>query len=312
MTRPSFRAPGGAVPPGRGEERGQPELDAGSAESAEPGLVRPAPRLPRLSPAMPHFVARALHDEMTPVSRPHAEIASLSTPSTLLDALADARPGTQLPELLAGLAEEGWSGHTPGGLAFSVIETHPDEDKFRLGPHTKAPKLRGRDWPRVPPLPNRPRDVPFGPVFDKLADMLTLFYCCYEISCTFTIGDESGKNKEIPGTGGTDIKAALVVAWENADENKVGKQPHVGAWLDGAKLQEAVDARTGKSTEWDNIDNISFDLKRGVAGSTSESAPPSRSDLARRRARTAGSWKIKGPVVFKNRRNAIQKKRKDR
>lgn len=306
-SEPRFVAPGGSVPPGRAYRGDEPRFPAAPADAEASPRVPSLPP-PVLSPAMPAFVdvLRAI-----PYGQPLVAQAVppgfARTSNALLEAIASAPPGTPVTEVLAGLAAVG--GHGPGGLVYAIIETHPEEDKFRLGPHTKAPPLRGRDWPPVSPIPNRPLDTPNGPAFDKLADMLALFYCCFELSCTFTIGDETGANKVIPGTAGTDIKEALVVAWETAEENKVGKQPHVGAWLDGGKLQDALNKRTGKPTEWDNIDDISFDLKSGVASSTSESDPPSRSDLARRRAREAGSWKIKGPVVFTNRRKAIKDRR---
>ena len=218
------------------------------------------------------------------------------------ESLAARAPRSPAPQ---GLRVVSISGPLP---VYADIETNPDEDKFRLGggfPNWPQPKLPPRSdprkprdpptprppkpplqptdpfWPPAPPsprAPGRPDDGLVGLLIDMLVEFLELLYCCYDMTADFTLGGEL-----IKGGSGVDVKGALELRWESAEENKVGHVNHVGGWLSGEKLQEALDKRKGEPTDWDDLD-LTFTLKPGIATSD-ESDPPSKSDNARREAR---------------------------
>jgi hypothetical protein len=196
-----------------------------------------------------------------------------------------------------------------GGVVGIIDYTWPGEDKYRLGP-----RVRGAGF--VPPIPdNWPKEPPAPPVtpgggigagkMDELAEFLTLYYCCFDITCDFTLNGET-----VPGSIGTNIKSALIVQFESARDNGPGGGDHIGAWLDGGRLQDALNARFvggggSSGVPWDDIENIEFKPSAETM-SAAASTPPTKKERARELAKKKKPFKIDGPIVFRERREALQ------
>src|SRR5262245_3970562 len=171
--------------------------------------------------------------------------------------------------------------------------------------------------PRKPKKTDNPAPdgkVPSGmnkKTFESTIEYLGAFYCSFGIVCDFTLAD-----KVIDGGKGVDIKDALEVGYQSAEERKKDGQEggeHVGAGLDGGKLTAALRERMkGKDTDWDDIEDITFIHDPKAAKSTDTPIETEGRDAAKKSAADHEDKPIviHQRVVFQDRRDAIKARKK--
>lgn len=125
-------------------------------------------------------------------------------------------------------------------------------------------KFRGMKWkdgiPVAPPVPWPPIHDPHPelptakdgepPVLTGEREFLTMFYCCYDIVCDFTLADKVIASH-------VNIKSAWTVEYEapGADPKSNG---HEIPQVTSAGLQSALNTHMGAKddVDWDNIEDI--------------------------------------------------------
>lgn len=266
-----------------------------------PAGLRPPSGVPlRPGPVDPRLARSASMDEIV---RPTASRAPIVVPlsgSPQVEALCDrVRPPWQ-PVTSSAFGSTGGTRYFAG-----IIEIPEGEDRLRLRdkffnpPNVVPPPPPDFSGPGT--QPGKPGD-PMSK--ERLEAFLNLFYCCYDISCTFTLA-----GKEI--ARGVNIKSALVVVREPLPEK--GNPDDVFGSLNGGKLQAALNAHMGSTADvdWDDLHAITFEIFPHVDDKKSGGTGNPDRDKAEREAKDKRKkFTIEDDVVFLGRRKKMEVKKK--